>query len=182
MDWSSELDKVGAKIDRVLKSFELLGRYLISHEGRSEIERHGGLPNLLDEIHKDLREIENISSNLRWRLIRTPQDKLVMGLWLTKDDYYLLKAQEIINDNDYDAFMHRFYIADDRHGYIFESVSPRPSKEEFIGEDGHKHITVRAGIAGLISPEEVKTSQLMPDQREFLEKNYPEMYARFKKG
>ena len=132
---------------------------------------------ILTQLAEQLWDVRLGAEEACARLQGLPLERMLSGLRLTREEYHLLSAQELFSEgtskalglspyDDFEAFSMLCYEDERRIAYI--NPEEKPLKPGVV--------RVRSGI----SPEEVHTKALRPEQKEFFERYLPDVYRRFK--
>ena len=170
-DWIAEFNQICQDIDQMVVDVDAKRR-----EVPSEV---------FQELHYRLYEILQTAKNLRGYFCSNAAIKWVTGQRLTKEEYYLLAAQGILKipsesglKEAYEEYSYYHYEDNKIKGYINPSEKPVPSRvPNENGLLGSRQGHLKVGIV----PEDVNTSFLRQDQKEFFEKFHPDLFSRFKR-
>ena len=167
--------------DTWYESFRLLRVFIarLSHSLLG-VDRKNPHLNQLLTLETEISEIELILETLRKQTTGLASlHKFGNGLLVTKEDFLLLVLTGIIRsdlvEQAYFKFTHFFYQDDTKSGYI-DPKMPIPSDTELRGE---RLLNCRLGNE--IRPEEVQKKYLRKEQTIYFQKEYPELFERFKK-
>jgi len=110
------------------------------------------------------------------------------GKRLTRDQFYILLATESIewtnkhlglsDFEDFELVELLRYVGEDRKGYIYlgDDIDDVPDADE---DDWYMQFLSKTYRKAIIPPEEIRWSDLQPEQREFFEKYRPDVVERF---
>jgi len=149
---------------------------ILDPEMREEVSR------ILRQLDQGLANIEKTNSELRDYFCSLPARKLLTGLPLTREEFYLLAAAGAITipsesgEGPYEEFMYYLYEDDEQCGYINLSET---HLEQWVNVEAAGWETEPSLTLGVM-PEDVDTSYLGDDQSAFLKKYRPKLYTRFK--
>jgi hypothetical protein len=129
----------------------------------------------LDMIMGVIEKAENAhraSDEVRRRYCQAPVEKLIMGETLTREEYYLLRAMEVVKCflgelDEYETSC-MFHYQDQEWSGLIDLDEYRPK-------------AAKLRIHGLRHPEQLRLQALRPEQKEFFEEHCPEILSRFQK-
>jgi len=185
-NWSSQFAKIkrcADEAEQLLVDIEkwvwnnVVGKDVIPHQMPEDVAT------LLSEIGKELENIRKLENSFRDYFCINPAHKLAKGVRLTKVEFYLLLAQDILTmpgvsgKTQYEEFMCYYYQDEERKGYIvFDAPLPTGKKEKKYGKE-----TIKLRLGYEVEPEDVCVSKLTNEQKRYFEKHAPNLFARFRK-
>lgn len=169
--WENCVKKIIADSDEVLETLRVLDNLL----GESIKVRPS-----LRLLRKRLNEIRGAADTIHARLCREPAEKILGGISLTEEEYFIMRAKGIhfgtakelglSSVDDYEIFLCFCYRDGGRSCYINPGLKPDDS-------DG---TTIRIGRFGK-APEELNVKHLRQEQQEFFRKYLPNTLKRFQR-
>ncbi|MDY6954051.1 MAG: hypothetical protein SWE60_21310 [Thermodesulfobacteriota bacterium] len=184
--WPDRFESISKNAGAATGLLHSLAKMLIadteSEEEILDFDLREKVSKVLRDLDQALAHIEKTNGELRDYFCSLPVRKLLTGLPLTREEFYLLAAAGAITipsesgEGPYKEFMYYLYEDNEQCGYInlSETHSEQWVNVEAEGWEAEPCITLG------VMPEDVDISYLGDDQRAFLKKHRPKLYARFK--
>jgi len=184
--WPDQFERISKSAGAATGLLHSLAKKLVaSAETEDEIlepEMREEVSKILRNLDQGLANIEKTNSELRDYFCSLPVRKLLTGLPLTREEFYLLAAAGAITipsesgEGPYKEFMYYLYEDNEQCGYINLTDTPLEQWVDVEAKGWEANPSITLGVM----PEDVDTSYLGDDQRAFLKKYRPKLYARFK--
>jgi hypothetical protein len=183
--WPEQFERISKSTGAAISLLHGLAKHLLGgvepDDDIPDSEMPNDLSHILRNLDQELMNIEKINRDLRDYFCSLPVRKLLTGLPLTREQFYLLAATGAITipsgsgEDPYKEFMYYLYEDNDTCGYI--NLAETPLEQRINMEDDGWETEPRMSLG--VIPEDVNVSCLDVDQREFFKKYRPELYARF---
>ncbi|MGO9137236.1 MAG: hypothetical protein ACLQBC_06155 [Syntrophales bacterium] len=182
-DFLGDLISVEGGMEKSISILKDVFRFVGELLGKKEIP--DTLRTLHNELFEELETIDWTIKDLRFRFFRYPNNKWLTGQQLTREEYYLLAAQGILRipsvsglREAYEEYsLYYLYEDDEAKGYINPCQEPTsPPVPQANGS-----MKIKCGAILGITPEDVKTSFLREDQKDYFREFEPDLFSRFKK-
>jgi len=184
--WPDRFERISKSAGAATGLLHSLAKKLVANaETEDEIldpEMREEVSKILRHLDQGLANIEKTNGELRDYFCSLPVRKLLTGLPLTREEFYLLAAAGAITipsesgEGPYKEFMYSLYEDDEQCGYINLSET---HSEQWVDVEANGWETEPSITLGVM-PEDVDTSCLGDEQIAFLKKYRPRLYARFK--
>jgi hypothetical protein len=185
-NWPDQFEKISKSAGVAAGLLHRLAKRLVANTETEEEILDSELREEVFEVFRQLdhalARIEKTNSELRDYFCSLPVRKLLTGLPLTREEFYLLAAAGAVTipsesgEGPYEEFMYYLYEDDEQSGYINLSET---HLEQWVSVEANGWETEPSVTLGVV-PEDVKTSCLGKDQKAFFKKYRPKLYARFK--
>jgi hypothetical protein len=186
-DWRPEFNKIEQNISDTQNIITALSKWIWNNVVAEDVippQMPSEVSEILTALDQKLREIDETNSYLRWYFCGKPIEKMTSGQQLSREEYYLLAAYgvfiiptETCSKGAYEEFKHHFYEDNKQRGYINPSEKPDPPPVPTKNGGWIHEVHFQFGIV----PEEVRTSFLREEQKDFFRKFKPELFSRFRK-
>jgi len=186
-DLKDAIDQISQNYAETRSGLRNLGIWVRDNKIAKDVftpQRLSQVEEALSKIHKGLSSIEQSTENLIWHFFRNSMDKFLAGQRLEREEFYFLEwykntisTFEIDSMDPYEEFSHHYYEDNEKNGYIDPSEIIDTLLLQTDNGGGTQIDHQKLGIA----PEEVRTSFLRPDQKDFLREFEPDLFSRFKK-
>ncbi|MDY6839380.1 MAG: hypothetical protein SWH78_15550 [Thermodesulfobacteriota bacterium] len=184
--WPDRFESIAKNADSATGLLHSLAKVLIadteSEEEILDVDLREKVSRIFRDLDEALANIEKTNGELRDYFCSLPVRKLLTGLPLTRQEFYLLAAAGAITipsesgEGPYREFMYYLYEDNEQCGYInlSETHSEQWANVEAKGWETEPRVTLG------VMPEDVDINYLGDDQKAFLKKHRPKLYARFK--
>lgn len=176
----NSLNSIVSRVDVAMSTVSQLRAELRKYEASDCLPREPAEPetSLLSALGNLLEEVKDQARGLDYRLIGEPIERLLSGLRLSSAQFYSLRSigvdfslEAVLSAgdglNEYEAYSLIHY-----GGHEAGLIDPA----RYVGAPNAE----RTGAHLSIAPEQVRISELRPDQHQFLRDRMPEVFARFK--
>jgi len=183
--WREKLKEIISSSDRGLEALRDLANWLSDNVVANDViprEMPEPVRKLLHTLGQGLDKSLSNARVIDESVAMGPAVKLTWGHLLTREEYYLLLARLSVDGgalttgkdlglssfNDFEIFSLLHYDNDQKQGYV-DFGPPRATRKKGTAFFG-------------TPPEEIPLGCLRPEQKEFFQRNLPEIFARFKRN
>lgn len=178
-DWGSEILEIKETVEQAAETLSDISRWLQDKVVASDCwprKIPESIGKLISKGLEQLAQIREAEQKAADRYFLGPANRFTNGIPLTREDYYLLVAMNVLSGNHriecplsaYEIFQMLCYEDPELRCYINPEESPRSSEA---------HVRFRMGRP----PEGLCLGALRPEQKQFFKLYAPEIYARFKR-